>query len=130
MSDTLIKCHEYFNQGVNFKAFKDGTRLATDIDCFLEYNNKLFIFIEFKHENNPELPLGQKLALERLGDAITQAGGVSFVLLVKHSTNSKELIDPCKGQVIQYRYKWKWIKPKKFCTPLMFVEKIKNKYLK
>jgi len=84
----------------------------TDIDGFIDYKNKKFVFIETKVEGM-ELPFGQRLALERLCDATTKAGIDSIVFIVEHNTDHYEDIEMAETKLVEYRRKGEWIIPEK-----------------
>lgn len=82
----------------------------TDIDCFVEFNNELFIFCELKHKG-AEMPYGQRLSLERLSDAINKAGYKSIVLVAEHESPVGEDIPAHEAIVTEYRADGRWTEP-------------------
>jgi len=125
----MINNYNNIKQVVDFQSLKEGNKLATDIDCFIEYYNKLFIFLEFKYYTTNEIPLGQRIALERLCDVIN-INARAFILVCSHSfqNNKKILID--QTEVITYRYKTRWIEPKQTIKTTDAINILKDKYLK
>jgi len=97
----------------------------TDIDGCIEYKNKLFIWIESKY-GNAKLPFGQRLAFERINDAIEESGKPSIFLLARHK--SDEDIDLAQSIVSEYRYQRHWHFPEKEITVReasdIFIQKI------
>jgi hypothetical protein len=68
----------------NFGGLRWGSISPTDIDGFLDFGNKLFVFIETKYRESV-VPLGQKKALERLCKAGCDSGIPGYVLIASHS---------------------------------------------
>lgn len=94
----------------NFSGLRWGNITPTDIDGLIEYQNRLFVFIEAKYMG-ANLPHGQRLALERLCDAVSNSGKMAVVFIASHETPPDEDIDFTKITVIEYRYRGKWVKP-------------------
>ena len=92
----------------------DNKMYPTDIDGFIEYKNKLRIFIEIKYRKTI-LPTGQKLALERICCDMEVAGKKSIVLIAEHTQDDANInIDVSVCQVREYYFGGKWkpaIKP-------------------
>lgn len=85
-----------------------GTRYPTDVDAFMELHDKIFMFIEMKREAGL-LPQGQRLALERLTDAVAETGRQSILLIAEHDDDGD--IDVAKALVREYRYNRQWRVP-------------------
>jgi hypothetical protein len=94
----------------DFTGLQFGKITPTDIDGFVEFRGKLFIFIEIKLEGH-ELPHGQRKALERACDAIASAGMSAWVLVVEHNTDPQEDIDVASCPVREFRYDAQWGEP-------------------
>lgn len=60
----------------------------TDIDGFLELDNRFFVFFDLKHENAEKIQGGQKMAYSRLTDAIhnPDKNKHCITLIAKHNT--------------------------------------------
>lgn len=86
----------------------------TDIDGFVEFDDKVFFFIELKQQN-ATLPKGQKLALERLVDAIAPPRE-AILLIARHTTEQGQQIQADESLVSTYRYKRQWRKPQRETT--------------
>lgn len=99
----------------------------TDIDAFIDFGNRLFIFIEAKY-SNAELPRGQRLALERLCDAASEQVP-SFVLIVSHSHPPEEPINFAKAKAVEYRWNHVWFQIRKEATCSDFVDAMREKFL-
>jgi hypothetical protein len=103
-----IRNRTYAQQIRDFSGLRYGKITPTDIDAFLDFGNRIFVFIESKHGTAP-LPYGQRLALERLCDACQSAHIESLLLIASHNTSDD--INVSDLLVKQYRYKQKWSKP-------------------
>lgn len=55
----------------------------TDVDGLIDFNNKQFILFEVKYGAAP-LPDGQRMALERLRNAVARAGIDAWLLVLEH----------------------------------------------
>lgn len=67
----------------DFTGLRWGKITPTDIDGFIDFHNKLFIYIELKY-GNATLPNGQRLALERQADAGNKAMIPTYVIVAQH----------------------------------------------
>ncbi len=107
---------EYALRINDFTGLRYGSITPTDIDGFVEFQDKLYIIFEGKYKNS-EMPYGQRLALERLCDSIGKGGKPCFLILASYTEfNKNGDIDFAKCQVINYRFKKKWRSPKKPIT--------------
>lgn len=96
-----------------------------DLDAFMEFNNKLYIFIETKYLD-AQMPFGQQLALERLCDMCYETGKQSFVFLTSHADHDE--IDLGNSLVSKYRWKKEWHEPNSRITLHDAVLQLKEKY--
>jgi glycerophosphoryl diester phosphodiesterase len=92
----------------DYSGLRYGKITPTDIDGFLDFNDKIFVFIELKKGDSLP-PYGQRLALERLCDACEKAGKSSLVLIASHDAAGD--IDAANLPVVQIRLHGKWRKP-------------------
>jgi len=103
-----IRNRKRFKQVVNFKELTYGKISPTDIDGFIDFQDKLFIIIELKLVGIG-LETGQRLAFERLNDNLEKAGKHSVVLIAEHNvTNCDDDIDVYKCEVVMYRLHKTW----------------------
>ena len=109
----VIRNRQYAAQIRDYSGLMYGKITPTDIDGFVEFGDKLFVFIELKHKDAP-LPTGQRLALERLADAVGETGRKSLLLIGEHDTNGD--IEAARCVVIAYRYLRKWRRPHRTMT--------------
>ena len=96
-------------QVVDFRGLVFGKISPTDIDCFIDFGNKLFVIVEAKH-NDAQVPFGQMLAIERLCDAThSPPDRYSVGIIVSHKDT--ENIDLGNATVRKYRMDKKWLAP-------------------
>lgn len=101
-----IRNREFATQIRDFSGLRYGKITPTDIDGFLDFGNKLFVFIESKYGTG-RLPYGQRLALERLCDAChCPPLRVSILLIGRHL--EKDNVDYANMRVVEYRWRKKW----------------------
>jgi len=103
-----IRNRKWASQIRDFSGLRFGKITPTDIDGFIDFHDKAFIFIETKH-GTANLPYGQKLALQRLCDASQAAGKRSLVVVASHETSNDILV--AELPVVLIRLDGKWRKP-------------------
>lgn len=106
----VIRNREFKQQIADFSGLRWGKVTPTDLDGFIDFGNKLFVFIESKHGDSV-MPYGQRLALERLCDACHKPPlryAVGFVV----SQWSSGDIDMAQTTVTAIRWEGKWSPPK------------------
>ena len=109
MESNLIRNVDQIKQVLDFSGLQlGGGRYPMDIDGFLDWQGRQFIFIEVKY-GDTALPRGQELAYERLCDTCV-AGHVNSVVLVAqhHSEDLSQPIDCAELQVTKVRYQGGW----------------------
>lgn len=105
---SLIRNEERAKQLVNFAGMRyEGNKMPTNIDGMFEWKNKCYIFFEAKHVSVSELPLGQRLALERICDDLGKLKPV-IVICFSHDTPLDQMIDLASCKVSQCRLRGKW----------------------
>ena len=104
MSDQ-IKNLDYLARIKNFSGLRFGSISPTDLDGFLDFGNRLFIFIETKFADS-QLRGGQKLALERLCDACQTEHRTSILIVTNYQEEGE--IDIGETIVQQYRLRGRW----------------------
>lgn len=124
--NNLIRNQEHMQQVCDFNGMKFGSITPTDIDGFIEFRDKVYVFIETKF-NNAELPLGQKLALERLCDVCDSAGKVCVGIVASHNTRNQDNIVVADLEVVRYRHKKTWHLPREKITVKEAVQKLIQK---
>lgn len=95
----------------DFSGLRYGKITPSDIDAAMEFNGRLFIFIEGKRTGAP-LPFGQRLMFERLTDAIDcQPARVCTTVIVDHEDIEGVDVDYASATVRAYRWHRKWLTP-------------------
>lgn len=106
-NETRIRNEGYVRQVKEFSGLRFGSIAPTDIDCFLDFGDHLFIFVELKY-GETKLPLGQRLALERLCDACENADRKSCLIIARHECPPNVKIDVALAIVSEIRWERKW----------------------
>lgn len=113
----VIGNRSFRQQIADMSGLRFGNITPTDLDAFMDFNNKLFVFVETKYGSAP-LPHGQRLAIERLCDAChrpPERYAVAF--LTSHESHGD--IDFAQTVVTQYRWDGKWRNPQVDGVPLI-----------
>lgn len=83
----------------------------TDLDAFLDFDNRLFVFIEGKYLATPVLN-GQELAISRLCDACDKKPHrYAFAIIADHSQPVTEDVDFAGMVVRSIRQNGEWRRP-------------------
>jgi hypothetical protein len=93
----------------DFRGLCWGTISPTDIDAFIDFHGRLFVFVECKRKD-VAMPIGQQLALERLVDAChapPQRYSVGFFVYYE-SENEEDDIQFADTLVRKWRWNGKW----------------------
>jgi hypothetical protein len=111
VADTgTVRDRLFAEQGRDFRGLVFGAISPTDIDGFLDFGNKVFVFIEAKYGQTP-IAGGQRLALERLNDATEESGRRSIVLIAEHYTPTTQQIDMAQARTRTYYTRRRWYTP-------------------
>lgn len=107
----VIRNKEFKRRISDFSGLRYGKITPTDLDLYVEFSGKLFVFVEAKFMNS-EMEYGQKLALERLCDGMHRPaeGKHSVLFLVTHCQEEGD-IDMAKTKVVKYRHGGVWKRP-------------------
>jgi len=100
----------YPNRAMQLRDFSGlvyGTITPTDIDGFIDYHDKAFIFFELKLQGTP-IKIGQRLALERLVIASLKSGRYSIGIIAEHNTPSDYAIDVANCIVTETKQQQEW----------------------
>jgi len=89
----------------DFSGMMYGKVGMTDMDGFADYKDKLFMFVEAKY-GGCEIPMGQRIALERLVRATSSPRRASIAIEIAHNTSGD--IDFAGCEVVRYYWKGKW----------------------
>ena len=125
-----IRNREYATQIRDFRGLRFGKVTPTDIDGAVEFSGKLFVFIEGKYGLG-EMPVGQRMCLERICDAI-HAPPVRYcvVLVANHNVASGD-VDYGAMRVVKYRWAGQWRHEfRKEMTVRLAIENMLGKYAK
>src|SRR5262245_47389449 len=94
-------------QVIDFVGLDFGTVSPTDIDCFIDFNNRDFVFIEAKYGDAP-LKDGQRLALERLCKASRLAGRRAIAMIARHNVPAHLPVRLAEVPVFEYCLRGEW----------------------
>lgn len=95
-------------QIVDFCGIRYGAATPTDLDAFIEKNDKLFMFFEFKHRT-AKLSNGQELAYVRIVDALEETSRKAVLFICRHEIDDPEMdIDAATTVVDKYYFEKKW----------------------
>lgn len=109
---SAIRNREHKQQIVDFGGLRWGKIMPTDLDAYIDFGGRFFVFIEAKY-GLARLSFGQRLALERLCDACHQPDcGINAVAFVCSHRDATD-VDLAKAVIVEYRWKGKWQKPRK-----------------
>ena len=91
----------------------DGYIYPTDIDGLIEYKDSEYIIFEIKY-GGAEVPVGQKLALQRMVDDFTKVGKQAVAFVCEHTVRDAEkpvIAAWCKVREIYYGKEKQWRAP-------------------
>ncbi len=113
----LIRNRAAAQQLRDFSGLRYGRITPTDIDAYMEFGGRLFVFVEAKY-GGALLPYGQQLALERLVDALHQPPKrVAVAMVVAHDTQGAD-VSFADTRVQRYRWAGAWRAPHEIGLPL------------
>lgn len=119
----LIKNPYRASQINDFKGICVGDVSPTDIDGIIEWKNKAYIIIEIKY-GNKELPVGQRVAIERMVKDFYRAGKRAVAIVVEHDiwdTQRSVYVGRHPVRSVYYDTEQKWRKPSSRCTAKRFI---------
>lgn len=107
----IIRNRQFKQQISDFSGLSyPGGITPTDMDMFVEFKGKLFVFAEAKF-GGARLSRGQEMAIERLCDLChNQPKTFSVAFVVSH--NSDDDVDYANTLVTRYRWFGKWVTPR------------------
>lgn len=91
-----------------------GKILPTDVDALVEYKNIGYLIFEVKH-GDKFVPLGQKLALERMVNDFTAHGKLAVAAVCSHNVedpNTPIVLAECSVRELYRGGNRKWSPPK------------------
>jgi hypothetical protein len=92
-----------------------GGVTPTDVDGYIEIQDKLYIIFELKH-TGAEVPYGQELALQRMIDALEDAGKEALLCFAYHDAPHDSVIIAHDAIVFKSRYRREWNSSLTGCT--------------
>lgn len=98
----------------DYSGLQYGKITPTDIDGFMDFGDKTFIFLELKYGNGV-IPFGQKLALERLCDACESPERKTVLIVARYMSKEAE-INVAPLPVSEYRILRTWHIPRKIIS--------------
>lgn len=102
---------ERFRQPIIFDGLKWGKIQPTDIDAMLELQDKAYAFFEVK-SGNKDVPLGQRIALERLVSDTGRGGKRSVAMVVSHEVENPlepVVLADCLVRELYYSRSRRWV---------------------
>lgn len=121
-----IRNKEFKRQLFDMSGLRFGKITPTDVDGFMDFGNRLFVFFESKHGDSP-MPTGQRMAMERLVDACQSPERGSVFFLLSHNGDEEE-IDVANLPIVKYRHFGQWKEPEKPRTLLDGVNYFRAKH--
>jgi len=117
--ESRIHSPQKMKQLIDFKGCSVGKGMyPTDIDALIEYKDSEYIIFEVKFAG-AQVPLGQKLALQRMVDDFTKVGKQAVVFVCEHTvrdTDKPIILTWCKVREIYYGKERQWRAPDKEIT--------------
>lgn len=110
-----IRNRDRAKQLKDFSGLRFGRITPTDIDGFVDFQNKAFVIFEIKY-GATEVPRGQELCYERLALACEKAGVKTLVLVATHDVEPPGDIDVAGLRVTKVFFQGKWRPPKCYHT--------------
>lgn len=103
-----IRNAEYRKQSILFSGLQWGGISPTDIDGFLDYKGRAFVWFEIKYDR-ASLKRGQELAYERLADACEKAGVKTLIIFAHHMVRAPGDVYAAELPVKAIRFQGGWI---------------------
>src|SRR3990167_1813816 len=131
MDENIIRNRKYISRVKNFSGLLYGKICPADIDGFIDFGDKIFIFIEGKYGTAP-LPYGQRLALSRLADAAASPIRKCLIIITDYTSDEGD-IDYATCHIREVRVDKQWKKVNKTMTAKegidYFLKKFAPEYL-
>jgi hypothetical protein len=108
----LITNRERASQQKDYSGLRWSKITPSDIDGAVEFSDRLFVFLEYKHAGAP-MQYGQRLCAERIVKAIAETGRHALFVVADHYSKPDEDIDGAGSIVRQVYYDGKWSDMKK-----------------
>ena len=102
-----VKNQEFFSRRVLFSGLRYlGNITPTDFDLVIEFRDKAWVIGEAKHINSKGVPIGQRLALERIADDLWKCGKPAIAIVFEHNADGDIVAESCP--VTEYRWRGEW----------------------
>lgn len=111
----------------DFSGLRWNRITPTDIDAFVEFQDKLFVFIEGKL-NGRSLRGGQRLAFERLVDACNSPEKKKYSIGFVVANDGSDCFDYARAPIVEYRWKRRWIEPRSLHILKPAIDKLIERY--
>lgn len=122
---TKIRNPDRMKQLVDFTGLElDGGIYPTDIDGLIEYHDKEYILLEIKY-GETKVPIGQRLAMERMVNDFTKLGKPSVAIVGEHriaDVGENIVAAECVVREIYYGGEQQWRKTDKQMTIKEFID--------
>tara|TARA_R100001510_G_C7646632_1_gene203926 strand:+ start:212 stop:616 length:405 start_codon:yes stop_codon:yes gene_type:complete len=92
MVEEVIKHRGRMGQLKSFRELFIGKYTPSDIDLAYEIGGRVFVFGEIKL-SGVEVPTGQRLLLQHIGEALFEAGKNVLLFVAEHDTKPDEVIN-------------------------------------
>jgi len=117
--ESRIHNPDKMRQLIDFKGCSVGNGMyPTDIDALIEYKDSEYILFEVKYVGAP-VPIGQKLAIQRMIDDFTKVGKQAVAFICEHTVRDPKkpiVMAWCKVREIYYGKEKQWRAPDKAIT--------------
>ena len=113
-----IKHVERMRQAFIFEDVSSDGIGMTDVDGLIEYKDRAYVFLEMKYREK-DVPIGQKLALERLVKDSEKAGKLAIAIVAEHEVydcNEPVFVKNCVVREVYYSKEKVWRPPKHIVT--------------
>lgn len=119
MEESRINNPTKMRQLIDFKGCSVGKGMyPTDIDGLIEYKDSEYILFEVKFAGKP-VPIGQRLAIQRMIDDFTKAGKQAVAFICDHAVKDPDkpiIMAWCRVREIYYGGEKQWRAPDREIT--------------
>lgn len=107
MTPNEFQYRERAKQLMSFEGMQWDSMTPTDIDGFLDYRGKYFVYMEGKVVGK-DLLRGQELALENATQSHVKAGHKAIAIVFEHNTPVEQDVIVKNCRVVRYYFKNEW----------------------
>lgn len=116
---SIVRNPERASQVLDFTGMLDmGTLYPTDIDGLIEWRDKAYLIFECKYRD-AKMPIGQKIALERMVKDFHKAGKRACAIQISHDISDSQesvLVDKCLVRQLYLDVEGRWRRPRRPIT--------------